>query len=217
MPKVAAVLVKPKSDKGHAGAGLAVLVPLEPNAAADPACDSACDYKDASGKPLLIRAMPRRQMENELRKAERLEFEGDKHRDVVEGKIPDARKEASSILARLKASFRTSLPDLSKTSGSAVVGAAAWGSEEARLAGTNAHKAVAIKALAACKASGSTSVEEYLRIASETKHEDVAFDAVELAVKAGATREHLLSACDRIRHEEAAALAFESAQPKSKE
>ena len=218
MPKAAAVLVKPQvSSKGEAGAGLAVLIPLNVNAASSEACDASESYRGPDGKPLFVRTMPRRQMENELRRAERLDFEGQKHKDVVDGRIPNARAEAALIRKRLLASFTVAAIPNVLTAHASVLGDVGWLSEDARMAATNKHKEIAMKSLTSYRLSGKSNAEELVQIAERTSHPEVALEAVDLAVKAGATKELLLSACDRIIHDGAAVLAYESATGPKKE
>lgn len=211
MPKAFAVLVKSKTEKGHAGAGLAVLVPLNANAAADPACDAAAFYKGPDGKPLLVRTKDRRVMENDLRRAERLHLEGNKHRDVQEGRVADARAESRRITEELSKSFTT--VDPAKANG--VVEVMSWSTMEARLAAESNHAAVAVKALKDYIDSMDVNPQELLRIACVTKHAQVSKTAVETSIKEGATLKDLMTALDSIPHEGASLVCYEAVKKAS--
>lgn len=212
MPKAYAVLVKPKSDKGHAGAGLAVLVPLNANAAADPACDSAAFYKGSNGKPLMTRTMTPIAMQNQLRRAERFAFEGNKHKDVQEGRVLNASAEVQRLTKELSDSF--SVQDKDIAAGGIAV--SPWLNTDARIAAESAHAAVSVMALKGYMDSMDVNAEDLLRIAMATKHALTAETAVQGAIKEGAGIEALMSGIDTIPHEKASLACYEAVKAKSK-
>lgn len=206
MPKAYAVLVKPKTDKGHAGAGLAVLVPLNANAAADPACDAAAFYKGGNGKPLMVRTMSPMAMQNELRRAERFAFEGNKHKDVQEGRVENARAEVERITKKLSESFTVQ----DKETASGAIKVSPWVNADARIAAESAHAAVSVMALKNYTESMDVNAEDLLRIAVATKHPLTAQLAVEGAIKEGATLEALMVGIDTIPHEKASLACYKA-------
>lgn len=213
MPTWNAVMVKPREGKVE---GMAVLVPMDAAAAADPASEAAESYKGTDGKPLLTRTMPRLQMEGHLKMIEELHHWGNKHRDVQNGRIADASEEIKRLRTLLDGSFKVgALPDPSSFSHD-IVGSAAWSCDEAKFAATNSHKGVADKCLSDLVKSGKGTVEEYLRIATATKHDSVSLEAVVQAIEKGAPKESLLLAAETIQHEEAALMAFQEARGKIK-
>lgn len=217
MPTFKPVLVKTakNADGGLGAAGTVVLVPNYDlnghdgdeagarasflNACVDSASEAAEQYKGEDGKPLLVRTMPRLEMEKKLKAAEMDNLEPSQNRKKF---VNDKHKE---LMAHVK---------LGSGIAEKVVDVTVWPSEEARRAVTTKHESLAIAAMREAEKKGQMKPKDYLIVAVKSSHQQAAVAAARLS--SGAPKEDILNALESCICEQAAAKLFEVANAPEK-